>query len=156
MEIKIVKLHPNAIIPTYSVDGDAGMDLTAVSTTVDVNGNRVYGTGLAIEIPKGFAGLIFPRSSVSKYGLHLANSIGLIDSGYRGEIICKFKPTKNFDTLLNPADKFKLQLETQHIYYVGDKIAQILILPLPKFQFIEVVELSNSIRNKGGFGSTGK
>lgn len=80
MEVKIKKLNENAIIPTYAKEGDAGMDLTATSKSFDEYGNVVYGTGLAFEIPKGYVGLLFPRSSNAKTDLFLTNSVGVLDS----------------------------------------------------------------------------
>ena len=95
MKVKIKKIHKNAVIPTYAKDGDAGMDLTATSKSYDKHGNVVYGTGLAFEIPKGFVGLLFPRSSNAKKDLLLSNSVGVLDSGYRGEVMFKFKKQIN-------------------------------------------------------------
>jgi dUTP pyrophosphatase len=96
---------------------------------------------IELEIPYGYVGLLFPRSSNSKKDLLLSNSVGVIDSGYRGEILIRFKPIKN--------DKNKL-------YEVGDAVAQLLILPYPKIEFEEVEELSDSERGVGNFGQTGK
>lgn len=139
MQVKIKKLHENAVIPSYAKHGDAGMDLTAISKSCDDRDNFVYGTGLAFEIPNGYVGLVFPRSSNSKQYLLLSNSVGVIDSGYRGEVILKFKRT--------------LQLYVKG-YEIGDRIGQIIIMPYPKIEFIEVNELSSSDRGVGGFGST--
>ena len=91
LKVKIKKLNEDAVTPTYCQDGDAGMDLVATSKSFDTDGNVVYGTGLAFEIPKGYVGLIFPRSSNAKQQLLLSNSVGVIDSGYRGEVMLKFK-----------------------------------------------------------------
>mgnify|MGYP006379072781 FL=1 len=91
MQVKIKKLHDDAVIPSYAKHGDAGMDLTAISKQYDDHGNVCYGTGLAFEIPKGFVGLLFPRSSNTKKDLVLGNSVGVLDSGYRGEVVFKFK-----------------------------------------------------------------
>lgn len=140
LKIKIKKLHPNAIIPRYSKLGDAGMDLTAVSKNQDEYGNIVYDTGLAFEIPEGYVGLLFPRSSIFKKDLVLSNSVGVIDSGYRGTVQFKFKPI----------DAFKLDE-----YEVRERIGQIIILPYPQIEFQEVDELSDTERSTGGFGSTG-
>jgi len=141
MEVRIKKLSENAVIPTYAKDGDAGMDLVATriisNTTFDVS----YGTDLAMEIPNGFVGLVFPRSSVRKYELALSNSVGVIDSGYRGELQATFKKTNGLDSLA---------------YKVGDRIAQIMIIPHPPIEFKEVADLSDTERGDGGFGSTGK
>ena len=147
MKVNIKKLHKDAVIPTYSKPGDAGMDLTAVSMDFDSDGNIVYGTGLAMEVPEGHVALLFPRSSIAKKDLSLSNSVGVIDSGYRGEIFFKFKPSLAFageDTN-----------EEQNNYEVGDRIGQVIILPYPQVQFTEVGELSSSERGAGGFGSTG-
>ena len=141
MRVKIKKLSENAVIPTYAKDGDAGMDLVATriisNTTFDVS----YGTDLVMEIPNGFVGLVFPRSSIRKYELILSNSVGVIDSGYRGELQATFKKENGLDSLA---------------YKVGDRIAQIMIIPYPPIEFDEVDELSDTERGDGGFGSTGK
>lgn len=92
MKIKFVKLLENAVAPTKAHATDAGFDLTATSRTFDEHGAVVYGTGIAVEIPAGYVGLVFPRSSVSKFDLSMANAVGVIDAGYRGEITVKFKP----------------------------------------------------------------
>jgi dUTP pyrophosphatase len=142
MKVKIKKMHSGAKIPKYAKYGDAGMDLTATSIEINIEYNYIqYSTGLSIEIPYGYVGLLFPRSSNSKKDLLLSNSVGVIDSGYRGEILIRFKATKN--------DKNKL-------YEVGDAVAQLLILPYPKIEFEEVEELSDSERGVGNFGHTGK
>ena len=146
MKVKIKKLNESAVIPKYSKAGDAGMDLVATSKETDKYGNIVYGTGLAFEIPKGYVGLLFPRSSISKYDMNLTNSTGVLDSGYRGEVFFKFKcPSRftNFD-------------DTYSTYNVGDRIGQIIIIPYPQIEFEEVEELSETDRGTGGFGSTGK
>ena len=140
MKVKIKKTHKNAVIPSYAKEGDAGMDLTAVSREIDSDGNICYDIGLAFEIPKGYMGLIFPRSSNAKKDLILSNSIGLIDSGFRSNVTLKFKPL----------------MEAKEIYEVGDRIGQIVIMPYPKIEFEEVEELSQTERGLGGYGSTGK
>lgn len=155
MKIKIKKLHKDAVIPSYAREGDAGMDLTAVTSSYDVYGNTCYGTGLAFEIPKGYVGLLFPRSSNSKKDLRLTNSVGVIDSGYRGEVYFKFR-NDNFN---NMASQLKLDLIDGNIgfnneYKVGDRIGQIIILPYPQIEFEEVEELSETERGEGGYGST--
>jgi dUTP pyrophosphatase len=138
MQVKIKKLHPKAVIPKYSKPGDAGMDLTITSIISENSLDISYGFGIAVEIPEGFVGLVFPRSSIRKTDLLLSNSVGVIDSGYRGEIQATFKKTG--------LDK----------YEIGDRGAQITILPYPPIEFEEVEELSNTERGEGGFGSTGK
>jgi len=138
MQVKIKKLHPKAVIPKYSKPGDAGMDLTITSIISENSLDISYGFGISVEIPEGFVGLVFPRSSVRKTDLILSNSVGVIDSGYRGELQATFKKSG-----LNK-------------YEVGDRGAQIIILPYPPIEFEEVEELSNTERGEGGFGSTGK
>ena len=144
MKVKIKKLHENAVIPSYAKPGDAGMDLTATSRSTDDIGNIVYGTGLAVEIPEGYVGLIFPRSSNAKTDLYLTNHVGVIDSGYRGELMFKFRK----------ADCTKNYLEAR-LYEIGDRVGQLIIIPYPAIEFDEVAELSNSDRGTGGFGSSG-
>jgi dUTP pyrophosphatase len=142
MQVKIKKLSPEAVIPQYAKDGDAGMDL--VATSIKFDGTQItYGTGLSMEIPKGFVGLVFPRSSIRKTDLSLSNSVGVIDSGYRGEIQATF-------------NQKALSKNGSLLYGVGDRIMQIIIIPYPPIEFEEVNELNNTERGEGGFGSTGK
>ena len=148
LEVKIKKLHKDAVIPKYETIGSVGMDLTAVSKEYDKHGNVVFGTGLAIQIPTGYYADLRPRSSISKYDLVLANSVGTIDADYRGELILKFKPSVYFG--VNRGD------DDGVMYDVGDRIAQLVILPYPKVSFVEVDELSDTERGTGGFGSTNK
>ena len=142
MKVKIKRLHKDAVIPRYAKAGDAGLDLTAVSASFDNYGNIVYHTGLAFEIPLGYVGLVFPRSSNCKKTLTLTNSVGVIDSGFRGEITAKFKICGEY--------------KEKHFYKIGERICQIIIMPYPQIEFKEVEELSESERGAGGFGSTGK
>lgn len=154
MEVKIKKLNPNAVIPTYAKDGDAGMDLVATQIIKDTPEQITYGTGIAVEIPYGFVGLVFPRSSVRKTGLQLSNSVGVIDSGYRGEIQATFNKAFGGEKMY---DETKMTEDTSNDFYkVGDRIAQIMIIPYPPIEFVEVDELSETERGDGGFGSTGK
>ena len=150
LEVKIKKLHKDAVIPKYETVGSVGMDLTATSKKYDEYGNVVFGTGIAIPIPEGYYADLRPRSSISKYDLVLANSVGTIDSDYRGELILKFKPTLRKSTWNNGV------YETDEVkeYEIGDRIAQLVILPYPKVSFVEVDELSDTERGTGGFGST--
>lgn len=141
MEVKIKRLSENAVIPTYAKDGDAGMDLTATSKSEDENGNVVYGTGLAFEIPKGYVGLLFPRSSNAKKDLLLSNAVGVCDSGYRGEVLFKYKKTQTMGG---------------RSYEIGERIGQIIIMPYPYIEFKEVDRLSETERGCGGYGSSGK
>lgn len=145
LNVKIKKLSKDAVVPSYAKHGDAGMDLTAISKSYDEHGNVVYGTGLAFEIPHGHVGLLFPRSSNTKKDLILGNSVGVIDSGYRGEVVFKFKE-------LLPLER-DVEFGARE-YLVGDRIGQIVIMPYPKINFVECDELSGSDRGTGGFGST--
>ena len=141
MNIRCKKLHPDAVIPQYAKEGDAGMDLTAIALEVTQDGSYVYDTGLAFEIPEGYVGLIFPRSSVSKTSLIMANSVGVIDSGYRGTVKVVFKRTSGKVVR----------------YKAGERCCQIIIMPYPTINFENVGEgdLTDSDRGDGGFGSTG-
>jgi dUTP pyrophosphatase len=137
--VNFKKLVPEAVIPQYAKEGDAGLDLTA--TSVNQTDKYIeYGTGLALQIPEGFVGLLFPRSSVTNKDLMLKNAVGVIDSGYRGEIKFRFQITK----------------ENPEIYNIGERIGQIIIMPYPKIKFNEVCELAPSERGEGGYGSSGK
>lgn len=139
--VKVKKLNDKAYIPTYSKLGDAGMDLKITSIIENTSFSVTYGFGIAMEIPKQYVGLIFPRSSVRNQELILSNCVGVIDSGYRGELQATFKKTNGLDSMK---------------YDVGDRGAQIIILPYPKIYMTEVPELSDTDRGTGGFGSTGK
>lgn len=145
MKIKIKKLVPEAVIPKYAKSGDAGMDLVSTSKSYDEFGNTVYGTGLSIEIPENHVGLLFPRSSIANNLQVLTNSVGVLDSGYRGEIMFKFKPSSIGHSMIY-----------SNTYEIGDRVGQIIILPYPKIEFEEVSELSETERGIGGYGSTGK
>ena len=137
MKVRIKRLHPDAVVPTYAKAGDAGMDLTAVEAerAWDI---VTYKTGLAVEIPEGHVGLLFPRSSVYKTSMTLSNCVGVIDSGYRGEIMLKFRSDIS-----------------NKCYQVGDRVGQLIIMPYPQVQFEEVDDLSSTDRGSGGYGSTG-
>ena len=144
ISVGIHKLDSRAIIPKYAKSGDAGMDLTAISKNEVVDSKNGWGyveyrTGLSFEIPKGFVGLIFPRSSISLKGAILSNSVGVIDSGYRGEVSFRFK-----------------QIPNTAEYEIGDRIGQIIIIPYPKINFIEKDEFEQTERGTTGFGSSGK
>jgi dUTP pyrophosphatase len=175
MLVRIKKLVPEAVIPSYAKPGDAGMDITATSKHFDEEGNMVFGTGLAFEIPKGYVGLLFPRSSNAKQDLILSNSVGVLDSGYRGEVFFKFKPSaffadnaysepgkvgrigQTFDYTILPFGKGQDCNDYGFAAYeVGDRIGQILILPYPRIDFREAQELSDTERGDGGYGSSGK
>lgn len=153
MRVKIKKLNNAAVLPQYATEGAAGMDITAISKTFDEDGNAVYGTGLAFEIPEGYVGLLFPRSSNAKKNLLLSNSVGVIDSDYRGEVSFKFKPSISFI----PEDGYGCEMREPSIEYnVGDKVGQMIIVPYPRIEWELTTELSETKRGKGGYGSTGK
>ena len=148
MDVKIKKLNENAVIPSYAHDTDAGLDLVATSYEYkdDIH-CHVYGTGLAIEIPEWHVGLLFPRSSNRKTESYLTNHVGVIDSGYRGEVMFSFK-TRDFK-----------EGEIQQLnkpYEVGDRVGQLIIMPYPKIEFVEVDELSDSDRGTTGHGDSGR
>ena len=143
-ELNIKKLKPNAIIPTYGSEFSAGADLYAcLDATVSIKPGEAFlvKTGLAIELPTGYAGLIYARSGLAtKKGLAPANKVGVIDSDYRGEIMVP---------LLNHSSEVQ-QIEP------GERIAQLIITPYLKGIFNEVDELTETVRGTGGFGSTGR
>ena len=140
MRINFKKLVPEAQKPKFGKPGDAGADLVATSADM-FKGQMIYGTGLAVEIPEGMVGLVFPRSSVRNYNLSMSNSVGVIDSGYRGEIMITFNITEK--------DKFPAT------YNIGDRIAQLVIVPVPLITYAETQELSETNRGTAGHGSTG-
>lgn len=145
-DVKIKKLVDNAVIPSYAHPGDAGMDITCTSIEYDDKNDCImYHTGLAFEVPKGYVMLIFPRSSNRKTNFYLSNSVGVLDSGYRGELMMAYKRR----------DKEPYNIK-EVPYQPGERIGQIMILPYPLIRFIEVDELSETERGTGGFGSTGK
>lgn len=140
MKVKIKRLDRSAVIPKYAKDGDAGLDLTATAYKVNEKGQYIYTSDIALEIPDGYVGLLFPRSSICKKDLEMTNSVGVIDSNYRGPIKSVFNPT----------------CEDPEIYELGERFAQLIIIPYPKIEFEEVEELSETERGTGGYGSTGK
>lgn len=137
MNVKIKRLNDKAILPTKAHATDAGYDLYASSCYYE-DGMLHYGTGIAVEIPEDYVGLVFPRSSIANTHLTLSNSVGVIDSGYRGEIMAKFRKGGTRG------------------YHVGERIAQLIIIPYPEVTFVEVDELSDSDRGEGGYGSSGR
>lgn len=145
MRLNIKKMNPNAILPTQGHLGDAGFDLYACDIPkgkIEIAPHDAFmvGTGVAIAIPKGYAGLILPRSGVaSKRGLRPANTPGCIDHGYTGEIkVCLRNDTEDWQTIEN-----------------GERLAQLVVVPFLPLEFNEVDELEETERGDGGFGSTG-
>ena len=141
MQVNIKRLQENATIPFYAKESDAGMDLVATSIKENTTFQITYGLGIALEIPDGFVGLIFPRSSIRNTELILSNSVGVVDAGYRGELQATFNKSNGLDSLA---------------YKVGDRVCQLIIVPHPIVEWTEVNELNNTERGAGGFGSTGK
>ena len=191
VNVKIKKLVENAVIPTYAKPGDMGMDLVATSVEYDKDMDcYIYHTGLAFEIPTGYGMIIVPRSSNRKTDVYLPNSFGVIDSGYRGEVLISYKnrtskdiselileltntlvdvrndvveivdniPDANIAISSNYKDNEPIEIdwEASAPYKVGDRVAQLVVIPYPKVMFEEVEELSASERGTGGHGSTGK
>ena len=144
MELKFKRLEDNAVLPIRGTKGAAGIDLTCIKIDTALNeANQlmlVYHTGLAVEIPAGYVGLLIPRSSIWKKSLWLTDNVGVIDSDFRGEIVAFMKATT--DTI--PA-----------IYKQGERFCQLVIVPVPEYTITEATELSETERGENGFGSTG-
>ena len=140
MKIRFKKLHPAAVMPKRATDGAAGFDLTAVTCKYGDNGKVFYDTGIAVEIPAGYVGLVFQRSSVYKTGLMLSCCVGVIDSDFRSSI------SMIFNVGYGGCSPYK----------AGDRIGQIVFVPVPAVELVESDELSETARGAGGYGSTGK
>lgn len=178
LRVQITKLADNAVIPTYAHSTDASMDLYATSKTFDEYGNMVIGTGIAVAIPEGYVGLLFPCSSISLHYCFLTNSVGVIDSGYYGEITFKFAPRTSESVpqklrsrlrklfvgasyrsglkANETVDLLNFWGSEEQSYSVGDRIGQLIIMPYPQVSFTEVENLPDSDRGTGGYGSTGR
>lgn len=143
MKVRFKRLDSMASVPMRATDGSAAYDLTARKVDLTVGDNIVYTvhTGLAVEIPEGYVGLVFPRSSVVKTSLLLSNCVGVIDSDYRGEIMAKFYLHGN---------------DGSRAYMVGERCMQLMILPVPTIEWEVADELTETSRGKGGYGSTGR
>jgi dUTP pyrophosphatase len=143
VELGCIKLREDARLPTRANDGDAGLDLYAVEPATLEPGDRAsVGTGIAVEIPPGHAGLVLPRSGLAKrHGIALVNAPGLIDPGYRGEVRV---------LLLNTDRGEAFTIEP------GDRIAQLLVTPFATVEPVELEALSATARGEGGFGSSGR
>ena len=144
MEVKFKRLSDKAILPIRAHEGDAGVDLTATNITTSINEAgqlmMVYHTDLAVEIPEGYVGLLFPRSSIWKKSITFTNCVGVIDSGYRGELMIVAKATTDV---------------VPRIYNIGERFAQLVIVPCPTYTIVEAADLEDSERGEDGFGSTG-
>ena len=143
MELRVAKLKGEAVVPTRAHAGDAGLDLYACEAAHLGPGERwSVGTGVAVEIPAGHAGLVLPRSGIARdHGIALVNSPGLIDSGYRGEVRVLLLNT-------DPAETFRVE--------PGERIAQLVVAPVALPEPVEVDSLSETSRGDGGFGSSGR
>lgn len=173
MIIRYRKLEEGAKTPYKKIDVDAGFDLTAIWKK-ETDKFIEYGTGIAFEIPVGFVGLLFPRSSVTKGDLMLKNSVGVVDASYRGEI--KFRYAKYHHDLFSernsttiqdtPAGKMEINevwinsnrnvSRKPEYYEIGDRCGQIVFIELPKVKLLQAEELSDTERGTAGYGSSGK
>lgn len=144
IKLKVKRLPHCKDLPRYATPGSAGMDLTAaIDKPVTLGAGKRVGipTGLVLEIPQGYEGQVRPRSGLAaKAGINLTNCVGTIDSDYRGEVVV---------LLINHG-------ETEYTFQPGERIAQLLITPVPQVEIIEVDETESSQRGEGGFGSTGR
>jgi dUTP pyrophosphatase len=143
VELPVAKLKDGAVLPTRAHEGDAGLDLYACEAAHIGPGERWgVGTGVGVEIPAGHAGLVLPRSGLARdHGIALVNSPGLIDSGYRGELRVLLLNT-------DPAETFRVE--------AGDRIAQLVLVPIALAAPVEAAVLAESARGGGGFGSSGR
>jgi dUTP pyrophosphatase len=143
VELRVTLLEPGARLPTRAHDGDAGLDLHAAEAAAIPPGERTsVRTGIAVEIPRGHAGLVLPRSGLAaRHGIALVNAPGLIDSGYRGEVRV---------LLLNTDREHAFEIEP------GDRIAQLVLTPMAEVEPVEATDLATSARGEGGFGSSGR
>jgi dUTP pyrophosphatase len=143
VNLNVSRLKEGATLPTRAHEGDAGLDLYACEAAHLGPGERwSVGTGIAVEVPEGHAGLVLPRSGLAReHGISLVNSPGLIDSGYRGEVSVLLLNT-------DPAEVFRIE--------PGDRIAQLVIVPIAPVEPIEAEVLAESARGEGGFGSSGR
>ena len=142
-KIAVKKLDPNAVLPTYGSEFSAGADLYALAEediVIQPGETKLVHTGLAMEIPEGYAGLIYARSGLaSKRGLAPANKVGVVDADYRGEVMVALHNHSNVEQRVAPKER----------------IAQLVVAPFLKASFEETDELTDTVRGVGGFGSTG-
>jgi dUTP pyrophosphatase len=144
MEIPVRVLRPDATLPMYAHEGDAGCDLFAVESRVLAagGGRATVSTGISVAIPEGHGGFVLPRSGLAaKHGVTCINAPGLIDAGYRGEVMVAL-------VNLDPTNDYEVR--------AGDRIAQLVVMPVPSATFVTVEELPSAIRGEGGFGSSGR
>lgn len=173
LRINYKKLDEKAVTPFKAINIDAGFDLTAISIR-ETDKFIEYRTGIAFEMPEGYVGLLFPRSSVTKMDLMLKNSVGVIDASYRGEIMFRFIKAhndvfaegNNDNVQATPSGPVRYDgnwVNANHIafrktdyYKVGDRVGQIVFVPIPVVELTEVDEINNTERGSGGFGHTGR
>lgn len=140
MKLNVLRMHPDVKLPVYATDGSGCFDIYAYDMVGAHNNSKTYSTGLKFEIPEGFVMMVYSRSGHGfTHSTRLANCVGVIDSDYRGELMVKLTCDSNYVTV--PA-------------IVGDRIAQAMIIPVPKIEFNEVTSLSTTQRGENGFGST--
>ena len=172
--LKIKRNHPDAVLPTRAHATDAGMDLTAIDDGVPSKDGRYieYNTGISIELPPGYHALLHPRSSISTKDLVLANSVGLVDPDYRGNLICRFKivpPVSLTKILTNNCSYYNWEARTTgvettmgypswraQLYKKGDRIAQLVIEETILADIVETTDLTDTQRGEKGFGSSDK
>jgi dUTP pyrophosphatase len=142
MKLPVKRLHPLAFLPFQGSPEAAGWDLfTHIHPTFDkLTDVLTYQTGIALQIPPGYVGLLVPRSSIVNRGLRLANAVGVIDSDYRGEVLVKFDNKTEYE---------------ENWYQPGERIAQLVVVPIPTIELELVDELDDTVRGAGGFGSSG-
>lgn len=140
LDVKFKKLYDDAILPYYATEDAVGLDCTAYSKQWDENnGCWIYGLGFAVELPKGYAGFVFPRSSIYKNNLSLCNAVGIVDPDYRGEVSVRF-----------------YEAGFANEYKINERCCQLVIMPYPRINIIESDSLSETKRGANGYGSTGK
>jgi dUTP pyrophosphatase len=152
MIIRFKKLTPDAKTPVKTYDVDAGFDMFAATKT-ETNDYVEYKTGIAFEIPEGYVGLVFPRSSVTKKDLILKNCVGVIDASYRGEVQFRFHGVKTIH--FSAGTNLSYNSYGSNVYEIGDRIGQVVFVEIPKITLEEADELTETERGDGGFGSTG-
>lgn len=150
MQIEFIKLYASSLAPTKANKHDAAYDLYVQDTKVLVP-DKLYlvNTGIAVNIPKGYVGLLFPRSSIYKTELRLSNSVGVIDHGYQDEIKMVFD-----DIIEEPIGFSAISIQPKYLY--GQRCGQLLIIPKPDITFTEVQQFSTDYNRGGGFGSSGQ
>lgn len=142
IQVSFKRLDPKAVLPSYAHPNDAGADLSCLEAfTLEPGERKLIGTGIAIALPDGLVGLVHPRSGLAnKHGISIVNAPGTVDAGYRGELMINLINLDRTETFSAPA---------------GSRIAQLVIQEVAKVEFVEVEELTESLRGTNGFGSTG-